>query len=152
VSATATVATALASVATTTAPATAHASPRTSAVKLCNEKFGGPPFAPASSEPRRNYRIVTPRGRILGWVVSAGQNHPRLGRRICAVTIRKYRKHRQFTSVKEKNFYYGRKWRKDASHVYRKYAGPIVLRINQGDCVKVVGQIGRYKRDGGCWI
>lgn len=148
----ATAVTALAAVAMATVPATAHAGPGINAVKLCNTEFGGPPFHVSSSAPRRNYRIVTPRGRILGWVVTASQHHPRLGKRFCAVTIRKYRRKQRFTSVKAKNLYRDRKWRKDASYVYRKYAGPIVRRVKPGDCVKVVGQIGRYKRDGGCWI
>ena len=68
------------------------------------------------------------------------------------MTIRKYRGTPRFTSVKAKNLYRDRTWRKDASSVYRKYAGPVLRRVIPGDCVKVVGQIGRYKRHGGCWI
>ena len=91
-------------------------------------------------------------GALLGRVAISVESINSSLRRVCAVTLRRYHAHRRFTSIKIKRQNETR-WRKDASYVYREYAGPVV-RINpRGECAQFVGRI-----DGGvpvdsayCW-
>lgn len=60
--------------------------------------------------------------------------------RICAVTIRRTHKRPRFTGVRIKRVAGDRKWRRDASHDYRFYAGPVVPRMYPGQAVRGRGQ------------
>lgn len=87
--------------------------------KLCSRKYDKP-FKHWGTDPIRARRGGN--GRLsynyrLNWI----------GRkiRLCVVTIRKGHKRPRFTGVRIKSVDAG-KWRRDASHDYRFYAGPVV--------------------------
>jgi hypothetical protein len=102
---------------------------------LCNEKFNGD-FEYRLSLPINSRRTGLQLGRVAISVDQlAGQR-----RRVCAVTVRSFHERRRFTSIKIKRSG-DSKWRKDASYVYRRYAGPVVRSNPNGSCVEFVGRI-----------
>jgi hypothetical protein len=102
---------------------------------LCNEKFKGD-FDHRFSLPIKSRRTGVPLGRVA---ISAQQTGSQR-RRVCAVTVRRFHKRRRFTSIKIRRSG-DSKWRKDASYVYRRYAGPVVRSNPNGTCVEFVGRI-----------
>lgn len=123
------------------------------AEKLCNKKAKQPAheddFTHISSWPIKSRRT----GKRIGRVHFLTQEIVyRKQRRVCAVTLRRFRKHQRFTSISLQH--QGRKKRKtDASYVYKKYAGPIIMGNRQGYCVTIVGRIGdsRAAKRTYCW-
>jgi hypothetical protein len=115
---------------------------------LCNEKFKGE-FDYRWSLPIKSRRTGKRIGRVA---ISVQEVRYREMRRVCAVTLRRYHKRRRFTSIKIKGQNES-KWRKDASYVYKRYAGPVVRRNPQGYCVNFVGRIrgGVPVNNSYCW-
>lgn len=104
--------------------------------ELCSKKFNAA-FDYYWSLPIKSRRTGA---RIGSVAISVRRYEHNRFRRVCAVTMRRYHKRRRFTSIKIKR-QNETKWRKDASYVYRRYAGPVV-RINpRGECVNFVGRI-----------
>ena len=102
---------------------------------LCNGKFRGH-FEYRWSLPINSRRTGVQLGRVA---ISADQLVGQR-RRVCAVTIRRFHKRRRFTSIKIKRSG-DAKWRKNASYLYRRYAGPVVRSNPDGTCVEFVGRI-----------
>jgi hypothetical protein len=102
---------------------------------LCNKQFKGD-FDHRFSLPIKSRRT----GRRLGRVAISARQMSGQRRRVCAVTVRRFHKHRRFTSIKIRRRGDAR-WRKDASYVYRRYAGPVVRSNPNGTCVEFVGRI-----------
>jgi hypothetical protein len=102
---------------------------------LCNKKFKGD-FEHRFSRPIKSRRT----GGVLGWVAISAHQGVSGHRRVCAVTLRRFHKRKRFTSIKIKRTGES-KWRKDASYVYRRYAGPVVRSNPNGTCVEFVGRI-----------
>jgi hypothetical protein len=102
---------------------------------LCNEKFNG------DFEHRFSLPITSRRtGARIGRVAISAHQLAGQRRRVCAVTVRRFHKRRRFTSIKIRQRNDSR-WRRDASTVYRRYAGPVVRRNPNGTCVEFVGRI-----------
>ena len=114
--------------------------------KLCNQKFQGTftHWGRDGISWRRG-----PLGR-LSYNYSLPPRRDGYAMRLCVVTIRAGHKQPRFTGVRIKavklnpGFIGSTKWRRDASHDYRYYAGPLVDRANLGfNRLKGRGTIGK---------